>query len=66
MQNVPSSNEQTINELSNKIVELETQLHGTDNINVLLKKENEELKYNTDNKNCGLYVHELEKKIVCN
>lgn len=60
MQNTQHSNEQKINELSNTIFELETKLHGLDKINILLRKENEELKYNNS---CGLHVQELEKKI---
>lgn len=57
-----SSNGQTNNELSKKIFELEKKLHGSENINMLLRKENEKLKYNS---NCGLHVQELENKVVC-
>ncbi|XP_022177803.1 putative leucine-rich repeat-containing protein DDB_G0290503 isoform X2 [Myzus persicae] len=55
-----SSNGQTNNELSKKIFELEKKLHGSENINMLLRKENEKLKYNS---NCGLHVQELENKV---
>jgi len=57
-----SSNAQTNNELSKNIFELKKKLHGSEKINALLRKENEELKYNN---NCGLHVQELEEKIVC-
>lgn len=58
-----SSNAQTNNELSKNIFELEKKLHRSEKFNTLLRKENEELKYNN---NCGLHVQELEEKIVCN
>jgi len=64
VKNMLSSNAQTINELYNTISESEAKLHRSENINILLRKENEELKYDVDT-NCGLHVQELEKKIVC-
>jgi hypothetical protein len=63
VQNMQSSNAQTINEMSNNIFELETQLHKSEKLNILLRQENEVLKYDI-NTNCGLQVKELEKKIV--
>jgi len=57
-----SSNAQTNDELSKNIFELKKKLHGSEKMNTLLRKENEELKYNN---NCGLHVQELEEKIVC-
>lgn len=65
VQNIQSSNAQTINDMSNKIFELETQLHESEKLNDLLRRENEVLKYNI-NTNCGLQVKELEKNIVSN
>ncbi|KAF0764562.1 putative leucine-rich repeat-containing protein [Aphis craccivora] len=62
VQNIQSSNAQTINDMSNKIFELETQLHESEKLNDLLRRENEVLKYNI-NTNCGLQVKELEKNI---
>ncbi|CAI6360696.1 unnamed protein product [Macrosiphum euphorbiae] len=62
VKNMLSSNVQTINELYNTISESEAKLHRSENINILLRKENEELKYDVDT-NCGLQVQELEKKI---
>lgn len=64
VQNMQSSNTQTINELYNTISESEAKLHGTEKLNILLRKENEALKYDVDT-NCGLLVQELEDKIVC-
>ncbi|CAI6353326.1 unnamed protein product [Macrosiphum euphorbiae] len=55
-----SSNTQTNDELSKNIFELKKKLHGSEKMNTLLRKENEELKYNN---NCGLHVQELEEKI---
>lgn len=63
MQNTHSSNALTINELSNTILEMETKLHESEKKNILLRKENEELKHKN---NSGLHVQELEKTIVCN
>ncbi|XP_026818802.1 RING finger protein PFF0165c-like isoform X1 [Rhopalosiphum maidis] len=60
IQNAQSSNAQSINELSNKVFEMETKLHEAEKMNILLKKENEELKYKN---NSGLHVQELEKTI---
>lgn len=65
VQNIQSSNAQTINDMSNKIFELETQLYESEKLNNLLRKENEVLKYDI-NTNCGLQVKELEKNIVSN
>ncbi|XP_060848425.1 uncharacterized protein LOC132927855 [Rhopalosiphum padi] len=62
VQNMQSSNAQTIKEMSNNIFEVETQLHGSEKLNILLRQENEVLKYDI-NTNCGLQVKELEKKI---
>ncbi|KAL4104173.1 hypothetical protein QTP88_019484 [Uroleucon formosanum] len=62
VQNMQSSNTQTINELYNTISESEAKLHGTEKLNILLRKENEALKYDVDT-NCGLLVQELEDKI---
>lgn len=64
VQNIQSSNTQTINELNNTFSKLEAKLHKSEKFNILLKKENEALKYDVDT-NCGLLVQELEKKIVC-
>ncbi|XP_015379772.1 PREDICTED: putative leucine-rich repeat-containing protein DDB_G0290503 isoform X2 [Diuraphis noxia] len=55
-----SSNAQTHNELSKNIFELEKKLHGLEKLNILLRKENEKLKYDNS---CGLHVQELENKI---
>jgi len=63
MRNTHSSNAHTISELSNTILEMETKLHESEKKNILLRKENEELKYKN---NYGLRVQELEKTIVCN
>ncbi|XP_060860293.1 uncharacterized protein LOC132937486 [Metopolophium dirhodum] len=60
--NMQSSNMQTINELYNTISESEAKLHRSEKLNILLRKENEALKYDIDT-NCGLLVQELEKKI---
>lgn len=62
VQNIQSSNTQTINELNNTFSKLEAKLHKSEKFNILLKKENEALKYDVDT-NCGLLVQELEKKI---
>lgn len=59
-----SSTAQTINELSNKIFELETKLHDSEKINILLKNENEQLKSDI-NSSCGLHVQQLKNTIVC-
>jgi len=64
VKNMLSSNTQTINELYNTISESEAKLHKSEKLNILLRKENEALKYDVDT-NCGLQVQELEKKIVC-
>jgi len=64
VQNMQSSNMETINELNNRISESEAKLHRSEQHNILLRKENEALKYDVDT-NCGLQVQELEKKIVC-
>lgn len=58
------SNAQKINELSDTFSELEAKLHTSEKLNILLRKENEALKYDFDT-NCSLQVQELEKKIVC-
>uniref|UniRef100_A0A2S2NP52 Centrosomal protein n=1 Tax=Schizaphis graminum TaxID=13262 RepID=A0A2S2NP52_SCHGA len=60
IQNVQSSNAQLINELNNKVFEMETKLYESEKMNILLRKENEELKYKN---NSGLHVQELEKTI---
>eukprot|EP00102_Acyrthosiphon_pisum_P008449 XP_003245099.1 PREDICTED: probable E3 ubiquitin-protein ligase bre1 [Acyrthosiphon pisum] len=60
--NMQSSNTQTINELYNKMSESEAKLRKSEKLNILLRKENEALKYDIDT-NCGLQVQELEKKI---
>ncbi|CAI6353611.1 unnamed protein product [Macrosiphum euphorbiae] len=60
--NMQSSNTQTINELYNTVSESEAKLHRLEKLNMLLRKENEALKYDI-NTNCGLQVEELEKKI---
>jgi len=62
--NMQSSNTQIINELYNTVSESEAKLHRLEKLNMLLRKENEALKYDI-NTNCGLQVEELEKKIVC-
>jgi len=64
VQNIQSSNTQTINELNNTFSKLEAKLHRSEKLNILLRKENEALKYDVDT-NCGLQIQELEKKIVC-
>jgi len=61
MRNTHSSNAHTISELSNTILEMETKLHESEKKNILLRKENEELKYKNN-----LHVQELEKTIVRN
>jgi len=63
VQNMQSSNTQIINEL-NTFSELEAKLHRSEKLNILLRKENEALKYDVDI-NCSLQVQELKKKIVC-
>lgn len=60
MPNTHSSNAHTISELSNTILEMETKLNESEKKNILLRKENEELKYKN---NYGLRVQELEKTI---
>jgi len=55
---------QTINELSNKMFELETKLHSSEQANMLLRNENELLKDTINT--CGLRVQQLENTIVCN
>ncbi|KAL5237486.1 hypothetical protein ACI65C_004896 [Semiaphis heraclei] len=57
------SNAQKINELSDTFSELEAKLHTSEKLNILLRKENEALKYDFDT-NCSLQVQELEKKIA--
>ncbi|XP_015375394.1 PREDICTED: putative leucine-rich repeat-containing protein DDB_G0290503 [Diuraphis noxia] len=63
VQNMQFSNTQTINELNNKFSEVEANLHTSEKLNILLRKENEALKYDIDT-NCGFQVQELEKKIA--
>lgn len=58
------SNSQKNNELQNKIIELETKLHNSEKIIILLNKENEQLKVDL-NTNCSGRIQQLEKKIVC-
>ncbi|XP_003247754.1 uncharacterized protein LOC100571528 isoform X1 [Acyrthosiphon pisum] len=62
VKNMLSSNTQTINELYNTISESEAKLHRSEKLNILLRKENEALKYDVDT-NCGLRVQELEGKV---
>lgn len=62
--NLQTSNAQTINEFSIKIVELETKLDSSEKTNLLLRKENEQLRDNI-NINCAFQIQELEKTIVC-
>lgn len=64
VQNLQSSNAQTVNELSNKIFELETKLCSSEKANMLLRNENELLKKDI-NTSCGLRVQQLENTIVC-
>lgn len=64
IQNLQTSNAQTINEFSNKIVELETKLHSLEKTNFLLRKENEQLRDDINN-DCAFRIQELEKTIVC-
>ncbi|VVC34125.1 Hypothetical protein CINCED_3A005839 [Cinara cedri] len=62
VQNVQSSNGQTFNELNNKIFELTTKLQDSEKMNILLKKENKQLK-NDFNTNYGIQIQHLENKI---
>jgi len=55
---------QTINELSNKIFELETKLNSSEQANMLLRNENKLLKDNINTS--SLRVQQLENSIVCN
>lgn len=63
VQNLQSSNGQIINELNNKICELTTKLQDSEKTNILLKKENEQLKSDL-NTNCGFQIQHLENTIV--
>lgn len=63
MQNVQFSNAQTINELSNHIFKLESILHSSEKTNMILKKENEQLKDDINN-NYGLRMQQSKDKIV--
>lgn len=63
VQNLQSSNVQTVQELNIKLSELKTKLHDFEKCNLLLKMENEQLKDDINN-NCGLQIQKLEQKIV--
>jgi len=63
VQNLQSSNAQTINELSNKIFELETKLRSSEKANISLRNENELLKREI-NTGCGSRVQQLENTIL--
>lgn len=64
-QNLQSSNTHIINELNNKILELQTKLLDSKNTNDLLRKEND--KYHLNDANTyGLKIQQLEEIIVCN
>lgn len=64
MQTLQCTHGQTINELTHRVVQLTTDLHYSKQNNIILKKENKELK-NDINTNYGFRIHHLENIIVC-
>jgi FtsZ-binding cell division protein ZapB len=61
--NLQYTNVKIINELKSKNVELESRLSDFEKNNILLKKENEQLKNNI-NSSSDLQIEQLEKIIV--
>lgn len=64
VQNLESSNAQTISKLSHTIFELENRLRDLECANISLRKENEQLKNDIED-NYGPQIQQLEKIIVC-
>lgn len=58
------NNTPTINELNQKIIDLETKLHELEKNNVLLNTQNKQI--SNINIDCGTRIRELEKTVVRN